>query len=254
MKIEDELSLISNKIKILKLLDEYIEYGGFPEVVLKDSKSDILKTYYNDIITKDIVERHKIREIRKLMSMGAFYLSNISKPVTFNSVRKFLNMPLATVERYSYYLSESYLIFFVKRYHPSLKEQEKAPRKVYCIDTGLSNVLGFKSSRNHGRIMENIVFLELKNRGKDILYWADANCEADFVIRENHEIKEMIQVCYDIKEFDTKQREIKALLKGMSAFGLTEGLIITYNYEGSENIDGKRIVFTPLWKWLMIPG
>lgn len=252
IEIEDEISLIANRRKILRLLNEYMEYGGFPEVVLKESKSEILKRYYNDIITKDIVERYKIREINKLRSIATFYLTNTSGLITFNSIRKFLNMPLITVERFSNYLEEAFLIFFVKRYHPSLKEQEKAPRKVYSVDPGLSNVLGFNVSKGHGRVMENVVFLELKNRGKEIFYWADRGSEVDFVIRDKQDVKKLIQVCYDIKEFDTKRRETKALLKAMNAFKLKEGLIITWDYEDEEYINGNRIIYTPLWKWLVI--
>ncbi len=258
LEFKDTLEMLANKIKIIKLLREYNEYGGFPEVVLKEPKIEILRSYYEDILIKDIVERHSIREIGKLKSLASFYLTNITRPITFSSISKFLNIPLRTVERFSDFLEEVYLLFFIKKYHPSLKEQENAARKVYGIDTGLSNAIGFKLSQNYGKGMENIVFLKLKqlqskDHNKNIFYWRDqySDKEVDFLVKEGEGITNAIQVCYDFDNSETKKREISALEKCMSAFQLKEALILTWDFEGEEKVKEKIITVIPLWKWLL---
>jgi len=259
LKIGSELEIISESVKIRKLLDTYIEYGSFPEVVLArtETKKKILIDYLESIITKDVVERHKIKEKAKLMALTRYYFSNISSKISFNKLKEFLDIPLRTVERFSYYLEEAYLVFFLKRFSFKVKEQEKSNRKVYVADVGLANVLGFKFSTDIGKIIENIVFLELikRNANKpnfEIYYWQDfSNKEVDFVIKENQKIKQLIQVCYTLTDLNTKEREIQALLKASRELKCKNLIIINNDFAGEEKIKGLKIKFIPLWKWLL---
>jgi len=122
-----------------------------------------------------------------------------------------------------------------------VKEQEKSPRKVYAVDTGLANTVGFQFSGNLGKLAENLVFLELKRKTYfdqflEIYYWKSlAQEEVDFAVKEGAKIKELIQVCWDLQNINTKKRETKALLKAMNEFKLKKGLIITEDYEGEED-------------------
>ena len=158
-----ETKIISKKQEIKEYVDNYLEYGGFPEVVNSPqrTRNKILADYFDSIITKDISERHNIRKKEKLKSLARFYLTNISNTITFNSTAGNLDIPLGTVERFSHYLEQSFLLSFVKRFSFKVKEQENAPRKVYSVDTGLSNTIGFKFSKDKGKVMENTV-LNLK--------------------------------------------------------------------------------------------
>ena len=104
LEIKDELDLISNKLGVKRVLNEYIEFGGFPEVVLNKEKKQLLLTYFDDILTKDIEKRYGLREGNKLRSLARFYLTNISNTITFNSIRKFLNTTTNTIEKFSSYL------------------------------------------------------------------------------------------------------------------------------------------------------
>ncbi|GFO98210.1 ATPase [groundwater metagenome] len=171
-----EIEALAKRIEIKRALDEYMEFGGFPEVVLSTDKKRILLGYFEAIITKDTIDRFNIREREKIKTLSKFYLTNISSPVSFNKVSSFLSIPLTTVERFSDYIQTACLVFFIKKYSFSMKEQEKAQRKVYSIDSGLSNAIGFRFTKNSGKLMENIVATGLKIRqsfepGTEIYYW-----------------------------------------------------------------------------------
>lgn len=259
LPIKDNFEFIRNEIKVKSLFSEFMERGSFPLVVLgqDQDKEKILLAYFDDIVNKDLVKRYKIRKSEAIKSLVKFYLSNISSPATFTSSGKFLNLSALSTQRFSAYLEASYLVFFLKRFSFKFKEQEKSPRKVYAIDTGLANVVGFRFSGNSGRLAENAVFLELKrksysNPGMEIYYWKSRSQEeVDFVVKENTDIKQLIQVCWDTQSINTKKRETKALIKAMDEFGLKTGLIITQDYEAEENFDGKKIQYATLIKWLL---
>ncbi len=249
--------IVNKEIEIKRLLREYIEFGSFPEVVLGGEKKQILLNYFEDILSKDIVRRFKIRKSKELVSLAKFYLGNISSLITFSSLERTLNISADTVEKFSRYLENAFILFFLKRFSYKFREQEKSPRKVYAIDVGLANTIGFRFSQNMGRLAENLVFLELKRKemlvsNLEIYYWKDVNHrEVDFLIKENLKVKQLIQVCWEVNRPETKNREIRALLKAMKEFNLEEGLIITDDYEAEENIKGKKINYIPLWKWYL---
>ena len=256
--LSKRFEIVNKEIEIKRLLREYIEFGSFPEVVLGGEKSQILLNYFEDILNKDIVRRFKIRKSKELVSLAKFYLGNISSLITFSSLEKTLNISVDTVEKFSGYLEDTFILFFLKRFSYKFREQEKSPRKVYAIDVGLANTIGFKFSQNMGRLAENLVFLELKRKemlvgsNLEIYYWKDVNHrEVDFLIKENLKVKQLIQVCWEVNRPETKNREIRSLLKAMKEFNLEEGLIITDDYKAEENIKGKKINYIPLWEWYL---
>lgn len=260
INLVDKLEIINKEIEIKRLLRECLEFGSFPEVVLGGEKRQILLNYFEDILNKDLVRRFKIRKTKELAALAKFYLSNISSLITFSSLERSLNISADTIEKFSGYLEDTYILFFLKRFSYKVREQEKSPRKVYAIDVGLANTVGFRFSQNIGRLMENLVFLELRrktilNPDWELYYWKDINHrEVDFVIKENLKVKQLIQVSWKVDRPETKNREIKTLLKAMKEFGLERGLVITDDYETEENIKGKKIDYIPLWKWLLTDG
>ncbi len=257
MEIKDRVDIIAKRIKIRGFFKEYAEYGGFPEVVLNEEKKQLLLTYFDDIITKDIEKKYEVREGEKLRQLAKFYLTNISNTITFNSLKKYLELSTDTIEKFSSYLEEANMIFFIKRFSFKVKEQEKSSRKVYSIDSGLANSIGFKFSSDSGKIAENLVAVNLKkklsmDKNLELYYWQDIQKrEVDFVIKKGRKIEQLIQVCWDINDFKTKERELKALLKAAEEFNLKEVLIITEDFEGRENIEGIQVIYIPLWKWLL---
>lgn len=256
--LKDELDLVSRKIEIKRLMRNYLEFGAFPEVVLRKEKKEILLAYFEDILNKDLVKRYKIRKSEQLKALIKFYFSNPSSLITFNSLEKSLKISADTIEKFSNYFEASYLTFFLKRFSFKIKEQEKSPRKIYSIDTGLANTIGFRFSQNLGKLAENVVFLELKRKALinpylGFYYWKDErHREVDFVIKEKLRANQLLQVCWNIEDEETRKREIESLIKAMKEFKLSEGLIITEDYEGKEKIKDKEIEFIPLWKWLLV--
>jgi len=110
--------------------------------------------------------------------------------------------------------------------------------------------VSFRFSEDIGRLMENLVFLNLMKDG-EIYYWKDADSELDFVVKSGSKVIELIQVSYNLTEPKTKKRELKGLIKGMEYFKMKTGMIITWDFEESQKINGKTIKYIPLWKWLM---
>ena len=163
-------------------------------------------------------------------------------------------MSLDTIERYSYYLEEAYLLNFIKKFSYSVKEQERTMSVVYAIDNGLRNLVSFKFSQDNGWLYQNIAAnLLIKRFGKDkIFYWmSPTKEEIDFVVKPGSRVQQLIQVCYNIADPITKKREVTALLKASKELKCSNLLVITENYESEEKIDSKKIKYFPLWKWLL---
>lgn len=257
LDVKSEVEMLAKRVEIRRLLEEYLEFGGFPEVVLSSEKRRILSGYFETVVTRDVAERFRIREREKLRVLAKYYLTNISSPTTFNSISRFLKLPLTTVERFSGYLEIANLIFFVKRFSYSLKEQEKSPRKVYSVDVGLSNAIGFRFAKNLWKIAENVVATSLKvwqsfNPEVEVYYWKDhLGREVDFIVKRELKSKQLIQVCWDVRELETKNRELRALVGAMKKLRVNKGTVVTGDYEGEEKVRGKKIYYIPLWKWLV---
>lgn len=252
--IKNKLDMISKKHKIKYFLKDYLKNGGFPLVCLKEQKEEILETYFEDIINKDIIENHTITNIPKLKSLAKFYLTNIGRRISFNAISKSLNISLDTVERYSYYLEEAYMLYFIKKFSYSVKEQERTMSIVYSVDNGIRNILGFIFSKDVGWLYQNTVANQLIKRygKKNIFYWMSSTKEeVDFVLREKNRTKQLIQVCYDIGDMEVKKRETKALIKASKELKCSKLLIITEDKEGEEKLGNRKIKYIPLWKWLL---
>ncbi len=200
IEINDDIYTILREIEIKSLLREYIEFGSFPEVVLNYEKREILFRYYDDVLNKDLIQRFKIRKKEALKNVARYFFANISNLVTFNSIERFIKVTADTIEKFYSYFEDAYLIFLINRFSYKLKEQNKRQKKVYSIDTGLVNTIGFRFRENTGKLMENIVFLELKRKtflsgDLEIFYWKDEkHKEVNFIIKENTKPTTLIQV------------------------------------------------------------
>ena len=253
-----EISLPETKGKILNFLSKYIVTGGFPEVVVKnlDAKT-YLETLFDAILLKDVVKRYKIRFVPQIYDLARYLVSNFSSEFSFTKLKKILGFNSTnTVEKYIKYLEESYLLFILNRFSFKLKEQIKTPKKVYVIDNGFISAKSFQLSHNTGKLIENIVFCELLRRDYrpniDIFYYKTRNNkEVDFVLKQATKIEKLIQVCYDISDIITKEREIKSLLTASRELNCNNLLIISWDFEAEERYKDKTIRFTPLWRWLL---
>lgn len=243
-------------IKPAVFLKEYLTFGGFPEVLQRDQKKELLLTYVNDVIERDLMRRYRIRKEAVLRELVRWYLSNVSSPISYTKLGKWIGATPDTVEKFSGYFEDAYLIFFLKRFSFKVKEQEKSPRKIYAIDTGLAHAVGFEASENLGHHAENAVAVELARRcaratAQSVWYFKDAqHREVDFVIQNGREVRTLIQVVWDVSAHLTKEREIKSLAKAMGEFKDAEALILTAKDKGEELILGRRARYVPLDNWL----
>ncbi len=249
----------SKRFHIKKLLNEYMKFGGFPEVVLENdenTKIRILQEYLNTIFFRDLVERYSVRNTILLKEIIRFLISNISRYFSvskfYKLVKQNFKVTKRTILNYCSYLEDVRLTLFVKKFG-SLKEQMVNPRKIYCIDVGFKTASGFYTSEDLGRIAENLVFLKLREKQLrdplvEIYYWKQKQ-EVDFIVKRGKKIEEIIQVCWDVEE--AKEREIKGILNAAKFFRIKKGTIITGDFEGEESIEGVKIEYVPLWKWLL---
>jgi predicted AAA+ superfamily ATPase len=215
IKTIHKLELMKNKVETLRLFDEYIELGGFPEVVTSTSiqrKDELLLRYYEDIMIKDIAKRFKIKEIEKLENLAFQLLSNISTLQSFNKLKERVRLSLDSVERFSKYFEIARMFIFLKKFDFSTAKQLRSIRKIYISDLGFYHIKGFKFIPNKGKIYENIVAIELNrrahfNKNMELYYWQNTeHYEIDFVVKEGSKIKQLIQVCYDLKDENTKKK------------------------------------------------
>lgn len=242
-----------NKNRLSHHLDIYIACGGFPEALGKNEfeAKAILTHVYNDILSRDIVSRHGASfEIARKISH--FLLSNAAKEFSYRKIAGALNISVETAEKYVGYLVESFMLVTLDCFSFKILAQFKQNKKAYCVDTGLKNAVSFRISEDKGRLYENAVLMELKRRGKEVYYWKDEKKrEIDFLIKDSEKIAQLIQVCGNLGDTKTKEREIKSLAEGMSQFKLKSGTIITENYDGEETVDDKKIAYIPLWRWML---
>lgn len=248
---KDDIYIAERRALIVKYFSEYLRNGGFPEY-LQYNQIEILQEYFNDIIQRDVVERYRVKDIKQLKKLARYLITNTSNLTTYNQLKKLTEIKsVNTVINYLSYLEDAYLVSNVPYFSYSLKKQGANPFKVFAIDVGLRNAISFKFSKDLGRIYETVVAIELKRKNKDVYYWKNVQHEeVDFVIKEN-KVKQLIQICYDISDFNTKKKEIKALIKASKELKCNNLYIITEDYEANEKYNGKQIKFVPLWKWLL---
>ncbi len=229
--------------------DEYLFNGGFPEY-LKFRKPYLLRELLNDILQRDIVARHNIRDSRSLRAMAVYLLTNAGKVFSYNGLRRMFDLGSTnTAISYVSYLEDSYLIFTVPKFDYSMKKQIVNERKVYSVDNGLSVANSASLTRDRGRMLENAVFVALRRSHREIYYFRERG-ECDFLIKEGNALSEAIQVTYELNE-DNKDREINGLLEALSKFDLVGGLILTHSQEDRFTIDGREITVLPVWKWML---
>ncbi|MDY0386571.1 MAG: ATP-binding protein [Methanolobus sp.] len=253
-----ELPYSEDRAIIKRKFTEYLKNGGFPEIIVYPSiqHREILQSYFNDIIYRDIISRYGIRNPLIFKDLALFCISNIAKPHTYNSLKRlfanYSSLSTDAIINYLSYLEDTFLLFSIRHYDESLKQQMNKPRKLYCIDTGMINAVSFKLSSDTGRLYENLVFIQLLRSGDEIYYWQNQKGhEVDFVMKKGLEPTQLIQVCFDLSDPKTKEREINGLLAGMKNFKMNEGTIITSDDFGEEIVDGKKVRYVPLWYWLL---
>jgi len=259
--VEFDINNLSTKLKavLLNNLSDYLTIGGFPEIVIKDLEpKDYLSTLIDSIILKDIVRRHKLRLSEKIYNLEIYLLNNFSAEFSYRKLARKLEIKSdATVEKFVKYLSASYLSQILSRYSHKSASRLVSPKKSYLIDNGYINAKALQFSKNHGKLMENLVFSELLKRSyhpeKNLFYYKSRNDkEIDFVLHNNLKITSLIQVAYRIDNLETKEREMKALVEASSELKCNDLKIISWDTRKTEVYKKKKIEIIPLLDWLML--
>ena len=250
---KNALSYTNERANIKKHFTEYLKHGGMPEY-LKYNDSTLLKRVYEDILYRDIVARYDIKQVKALRELGLYLLSNIGGLFSYNNLTKALGVgSMNTVKSYIDFLENGFLVSLVNRFSYSLKKQFVANKKAYCIDNGLAESVAFQFSKNKGKFLENLVFLELKRRYAQIYYYKTANnLEVDFLIKSGKKNVSLTQVADNLDSEKTRQREIGALTHAMDELKLKKALILTEDDEEEIKLKGKVILVQPIYKWFLI--
>ena len=249
---KNDLYLREKKLLFRKLFKEYLALGGFPEV-LKIKDTSLLEQYFKDIIYRDVVSAYGIRNIKEIKELALFLATNTGTIQSYKNLQKLIGVKsISTVKNYLEILENVFLFFALDVFDYSIKTQMYNQSKLYSIDVALANSTAFKFSQDSGHAFENIVFLELKRRDKEIYYWkSKKNKEVDFVVKEGVKVTEAIQVSFKLSDEKTKSRELEALLSAKDELKVNKLTIITDDEEYEEKSGKTTIRIIPLWKWLL---
>ena len=232
-------------------VENYLKTGGIPEFI-KTGLSEVIYTLVDDILTRDIALRHSVRDINSLRQLTVYLISNIGNLVSANRLVGMFEIKSATTFlEYFSFLKDAYLLDFVPLFDHSLKVQARNPKKVYVLDIGIYSEVSITTSDNMGRRLENLVFLHLRQKYKQIFYYKNQG-ECDFVTMEKGQLKEAIQVCLRIND-ENFDRELAGVMEAMQDLNISRGYIITMNQTDIIEKDGLTVRMIPAHEFLTEP-
>ena len=242
--------------KIKALLRRYLEYGGFPEIWIRGNLvEETLKSYIDVMLYRDLVERFNIRNYKALKLFLKIVVGSFSTRISINKISNYmktLNIDISRNTLYNYleYCNDAYIVYPVKRFSSSLREVEQGKPKIYVVDNGLINVFAHKTSEDMGRLMENLVFMDLRRRYREnegIFYYTTRdNKEVDFLIREGGRIKQLIEVTYDLDD-----EHIRKMFTALEELRAKNGVIVTWDTMDTIRQGNMEVNVIPLWRWLI---
>ncbi len=241
----------SGIVKVNRLMNKYFETGGFPEA-LKTNDIEIIDQYFKDIIYRDVVARHKIRNIKEIKELAIYLITNTGNQNSYDKLRKIIGANnTSTIKNYISFLQEAFLIYALPLFDYSVKKQIYNPNKYYISDIGFYHAVGFRFSEDNGRLLENLVLLDLFRNSKEVYYWKSKKAyEVDFVVHEKKRITHAIQVCYHLSN-ENQEREIRSLIAAADELKPKEFLIITMNQNNTINTHNIKITVISYINWIV---
>lgn len=243
----------NQQTSILHHLGNYLNEGGYPEIVLTDDeqvKRALASSYYRDTLTRDVIVPNAVRNQQEVEILGLQVLSDFTKTHTYSSLSRPQKLSVETTKAYLDYFERAYLFFESKYFSYKTKETQdvQRARKIYVVDNGLRNFNIPLLRPDIGQCAENVVYMELRKQTGAIYYWRGVK-EIDFLTM-NPDL-----ALYNVSYTDNlHDREIEGMFEGMKEFKLNKGMILTKNYFTKKKIEGKTIEFIPLWVWLILNG
>lgn len=236
---------------------EYIMDGGFPEMQNIRNKRGYVQSLLEAIVTKDIQQRFKIRNVDVLRKISNHLINNVCQEVNYGNIAELLGTTDQTVKKYVDYLRQAFLIQLLCKH--SFKSKERIRNtKAYIVDPGLQNNRENSfAADNVGWRLENVVYIELLRRCTndflDIYYYkaSPRSKEVDFVVCNQDKTVELIQVAYDIENEKTYNRETSSLVKASTSLRCENLTLIAFTKTRVVEIEGKRIKILHAIDWLL---
>lgn len=254
--------LTEQETTILRLKwDEYCMESAFPEIVLTELKSlrdKKLQSYFDAMLFRDLVERHNISNTGVLRYFIKRLMNNLTKPTSINAIYndiKSQGFKISKDDLYLWadYVCECFMFLRISKYTPSLIEEQQSLRKYYFIDNGLRQAVLLPQSDDNGKLLENAVLLHLNRRLQpfDKITYYSGTKECDFIVQHEQRAKALYQVCWDMQDSLTRQREMEGIIEASRMTKCDNLFIITHDNEDTIIQDGKTINMIPAWKWMM---
>lgn len=230
-------------------LTNYLQMGGIPDA-LKYPNLNLLRTLFDDVLYRDIATRYRVEGVTALRELAFTLISNPANLISYNKLKEQFKLgSVNTIKNYVNYLENSWLLFTINLYDFSIKRQQIAAKKTYCIDNGLSNSVGFRFSPNTGRLLENIVFLSLRQQSREIYYYTTSNnFEVDFFLPEQ---QHLFQVTSSMNVPATRERELRALADASKSLKVMKATILSDENENSIDINGLQVDIRSTSEWLL---
>lgn len=241
--------------ELMKLFEEYFQFGGFPECATLAVKRDYLMSLYQKIFLGDIAARNRIDNIFALRVLIRKLAESIKQPLSFTRATNIVastgtKIGKSTVINYLSYAADAYLILPVTNIADNIVDKV-SNSKYYFIDNGIISLLALDIRTS---LLENIVAMKLISTygtKEETIYFYNHGVEVDFYVPQT---ETAIQVCYTINDTDgTFERETKALVKVQSRLSCQRNIIVTYDEEEVIERDGVKIEIIPVWKFLLNP-
>lgn len=246
---EKDRTVTKNKSILVAEFEKCMVSGGFPQYI-KNNNDEYIKSLYESILYKDVMVRNRLNNEREILELVYYLSSNVAKTFSYSKLAELIGIKHpTTIKNHIEFIENTYLLFQLSKYDYSLKKQISNNKKVYFIDNIIPKKLGFNISENNGRMLENLVYVELRRTCSTLFYHAHKH-ECDFLVQANHKIAEAYQVCYELND-DNSKRELLGITEAMEMYDLKEGTILTLNQEETKEIEGKIVRVLPIWKWLL---
>lgn len=235
----------------------YLEWGGFPEVVLaRTEPAAYLRSLFDSIVLRNIVTRHRIRASTAIHDLLTLLMNNAANRFSARSLERSLgSLSTATIQKFIGYCRDAYLIQDLQAYSFKPKLRLKADRKIYALDNGFVSAKSQASASNTSRLLENLVFIELVRRGfkpniELFYYQTKSGHEVDFLVRKGAANTGLLQVTQAMSTLKTREREIRALREAAEELGVRRLTIVTLETE-EEIRDGSHVIrVIPCRSWL----
>ncbi len=254
---------ISSKDKSLFIhhVKEYLKVGGFPEIInlSPQLQREVLQNYMDVVVYRDIIERHSITNTNIVKELLRYSLRNSSSLMSITKLYNRLKSEGKTVGKNLLYqlldyFEDAYCIFPVGIYSHSIAKQNANPRKIYCVDSGLITAYTVKPEFEQAARLENTVYMHLRRKTNDIWYYrTNTGKEIDFLVNDNENKINLIQVCLNINDENTYNREVKALFEAMNELEIKHAVIVTLDDTRTIKENGYEIKVVSLYEWLLNP-